>query len=829
MKFPLLFFAALITAVSAAPRDALVSKETLKPFLETYCIECHGSKKQKGQVRFDQALWEITDNDTAQRWQDVLDQLNGGDMPPFDADKHPTNKELTAVLDSLTGSVNTARKRLTDHGGEIKMRRLNRREYATTIRSIFGFDVSIHDIPEDGEITTFDTVGEEQFFTSAHLERYLTLAREVAQTAFQYNTQPRRPTTKERTQPETRVTQKMRKDLAKKDRQKALIEAGKTWKEAGFKDEGQMKILLSQWGPRAEMPRSYLKYPHVDTGVYNSNVAKWSSVSRHTDPRADYLIRVHGGIVGDPHPLRKIIRLWDNDRIHGTLQMAGTPEKPETVTLRTRQHMGAIHLGIKVRENHPDYAINSTRGYISKLGHPRDYPDPRPAIWFDWLEIEGPLYPKERPPFEDLLYPDMATGQNGPYLNHDKSAREFIEKFATLAFRQKAPQPAYLDALHANFKELRTSGQNYKQAMGEVIAIILSSPSFLFIQEAKPAQDTPHELLDHRELAIRLSYFLWSSPPDDELFQADLSNSAIFEQQLDRLLADPRSQAFRDGFITQWTHLERFDAITIDSRQHHQYNEGLQVAAKQEVREFFGALLQENLPAKNLIASDFVTVNPALANHYGIPFKNPRDDSFRKVKAPANSHRGGLLTQAAFLVTGSNGERSSPVIRGALVMEKILHDKPAPPPPNVPELDEASDKPLSNRDMVLMHQKRATCASCHQKMDVIGFGLENFDPTGRWRDTEKVGRKQVPIQPGGTLPGGGKFETVTELKSLLLKHQDDLAEELTESVLAYALGRTIEFSDTDDVQKILFKLKAQNYPLRDLVKQVALSPLFKKK
>ncbi|MEN8869706.1 MAG: DUF1588 domain-containing protein, partial [Akkermansiaceae bacterium] len=274
---------------------------------------------------------------------------------------------------------------------------------------------------------------------------------------------------------------------------------------------------------------------------------------------------------------------------------------------------------------------------------------------------------------------------------------------------------------------------------------------------------------------------------------------------------------------------ERFDAITIDSRQHHQYNEGLQVAAKQEVREFFGALLQENLPAKNLIASDFVTVNPALANHYGIPFKNPRDDSFRKVKAPANSHRGGLLTQAAFLVTGSNGERSSPVIRGALVMEKILHDKPAPPPPNVPELDEASDKPLSNRDMVLMHQKRATCASCHQKMDVIGFGLENFDPTGRWRDTEKVGRKQVPIQPGGTLPGGGKFETVTELKSLLLKHQDDLAEELTESVLAYALGRTIEFSDTDDVQKILFKLKAQNYPLRDLVKQVALSPLFKKK
>lgn len=829
MKFPLLFFAALITAISATPRDALVSKETLKPFLETYCIECHGSKKQKGQVRFDQALWKISDNDTAQRWQDVLDQLNGGDMPPFDADKHPTNQELTAVLDSLTGSVNTARKRLTDHGGEIKMRRLNRREYATTIRSIFGFDVSIHDIPEDGEIATFDTVGEEQFFTSAHFERYLALGRKVAENAFKYNTRRHEPLSKKRFETEKEYYEKLRKRVAENDRKKALLDAGKTWKEAGFKDQGEMQILLDQWDSRTELPRLYLQYPHAKTGAYNSNASKSSGAHRHTDIRADYRINIHGGLVGKPHPLRKLIRINESRRVLGTLEMEGTPENPKTVTLDVRQPMGAALLGIRVQENIPEYAKNSTRGYINRLGDQRKYPDPQPSFWIDWIDIEGPIYPKKRPPFEDLLYPGMATGKNGPYLNHDKPAREFIEKFATLAFRQKAPQPAYLDALHANFKELRTSGQNYKQAMGEVIAIILSSPSFLFIQEAKPAQDTPHDLLDHRELAIRLSYFLWSSPPDEELFQADLTKPVIFEQQVDRLLADPRSQAFRDGFITQWTHLERFDAITIDSRQHHQYNEGLQVAAKQEVREFFGALLQENLPAKNLIASDFVTVNPTLANHYGIPFKNPRDDSFRKVIAPANSHRGGLLTQAAFLVTGSNGERSSPVIRGALVMEKILHDKPAPPPPNVPELDEASDKPLSNRDMVLMHQKRATCASCHQKMDVIGFGLENFDPTGRWRDTEKVGRKQVPIQPGGTLPGGGKFETVTELKSLLLQHQDDLAEELTESVLAYALGRTIEFSDTDDVQKILFKLKAQNYPLRDLVKQVALSPLFKKK
>ena len=823
-----LLLGTLVSTASAAPEATLLDSKKLQPFLENYCIKCHGPKKQKGQVRFDQTGWKITDNDTAQRWQDVLDQLNGGDMPPED-EKQPSKEEIATALDSITGSVLNARRRLTDHGGEIKMRRLNKREYAATIRDLFGFDVSLHDIPDDGEIATFDTVGEEQFFTSAHFEKYLELGREVAATALRYNTAPRRKLETDRTQAEDRVTKRMRKDLAEKDRKKALLDAGKSWKDAGFKDEGEMKILTSQWHARAEMPRAYLKYPHVNTGAYNSNVAKWSSANKHTDIRGDYLIRVHGGLVGNPHELRKYVRLWDGDRIHGTLKMTGTPEKPESVVLRTRQPMGRTQLSIRVRENVPDYAINSTRGYISRLKDPREYPDPRPSLWFDWIEIEGPYYPEKRPAFEDLLYPGMETGKNGPYLNHDKPAREFLEKFATLAFRRKAPESAYLDALHKNFVDLRASGKNYKDAMTEVMAIVLASPSFLFIQEAVPEQDEAHGLLDNRELAIRLSYFIWSSPPDDELFNADLSNPEVYSQQIDRLLADPKADNFRDGFINQWTHLERYDAITIDTRKYHQFNEGVQRDAKKEVREFFGTLIKENLPAKNLIDSDFVVINGTLANHYGLPFNNPKDGSFQKVKLPPNSHRGGLLTQAAFLVTGSNGERSSPVIRGALVMEKLLHDKPPPPPPNVPELDEASDKPMTNREMVLLHQDRPACASCHKKMDVIGFGLENFDTIGQWRDTEKVGRKQVPIKPGGTLPGGGAFKNVTELKQLLLQHQDALAEELTESILAYALGRTVEFSDADDVEKIVTKLKPQNYPLRSLIREVALSSLFKKK
>ncbi|HCC20628.1 MAG TPA: hypothetical protein DEP88_05205, partial [Verrucomicrobiales bacterium] len=415
------------------------------------------------------------------------------------------------------------------------------------------------------------------------------------------------------------------------------------------------------------------------------------------------------------------------------------------------------------------------------------------------------------------------------YLNNDATAADFIEKFATTAFRQKKPDPLYLSKLIKKFQANRASGMNYKAAMAESMAIILASPSFLFIQEAEPAQQKPHKMLDNRELAVRLSYFLWSSPPDATLYAANLSDPTIFSQQVERMLSDPKSERLRDGFISQWAEFDRYDAITIDRKQHYVFNEGVQQDAKQEVREFFGTLIKENLPAKNLIDSDFVTINGALAAHYEIAFPKEKNNTFHKIKLALNSPRGGLITQSAFLTTGSNGERSSPVIRGALVMEKILHDEPNPPPPNVPELDEASNKPMTNRQMVLLHQKRATCASCHVKMDAIGFGLENFDTIGRWRDTEKVGKKHVPIKPGGILPNGQKFNNANELKKVLLTNEKELATQLTESLLTYGLGRTIEFSDADDVELITNRLRKDGYRLRDMIREVATSPLFKKK
>ena len=231
-----------------------------------YCAECHGPDEQNGQVRFDQIAWEITGNAEAQRWQDVLDQLNSGDMPPEDSPQ-PSDDELASVLNVLTGTLVEARRRLTDHGGEVKMRRLNRREYSATIRDLFGFHVAPHDIPEDGEPASFDTVGAEQYFSSAHFEKYLELGKKVALESFRFNYSPRRELKTERTEVEERVTERVRTNLADLDQKMVMKKAGATWQEMGFSDEGEMEIIFKQWDSRAEMPRRYLQYPQVDEGV----------------------------------------------------------------------------------------------------------------------------------------------------------------------------------------------------------------------------------------------------------------------------------------------------------------------------------------------------------------------------------------------------------------------------------------------------------------------------------------------------------------------------------------------------------------------------------
>lgn len=819
-------------AVSADDQPAVtsISAKVVAPFLKQHCERCHGPKKQNGQVRFDEFSLGITSNDSAQRWQDVLDILNAGDMPPED-EPQPSSDDLEQVLDSLTGTLLTARKRLTDHGGEIAMRRLNRREYANTIRDLFGFEIPADMIPEDNEAETFDTVGTEQFFTSSHFTRYLELGREIVSRGFEWSAQPRLPVSKNRREPEEHVTYRLRNLLADLDNKMRMKKEGKTWQEMGFKDEGEMKIIFSQFKNRAGKPRKYLQYPLVESGIYLAGVnneTKRFGINRGgrgADPRGRYLLRVRAGINGDPPEIRKFVRVSDRDGTVGVARVRGTTSEPQTLEVAYRAKIGQRVLNFFVEENRAN--IRVLDGYLNKLDKGGEWA----SIWVDWLEIEGPFYDDERAFFERLVHPEPPVRGKQTIAWDDANAREFIERFAFEAFRRNLISPEYVDQLVALFTENRAGGQNFEQAMSETLAVVLASPGFLFLQEEGDAAAGGKRELDDRELAIRLSHFLWSSLPDEELYararDGSLSQPHVLQTQVDRMLDDQKAASFYQGFMSQWAELDRFNAITVDESKFFRFNEGIRHSAYQEVLAFFETLVVENLPASNLIDSDFAVINSVLGEHYGI--SNATSDEFRKVSLPEASPRGGLLGQTAFLTLGSNGERSSPVIRGALVMEKLLHDKPAPPPPNVPELGAATDKPATNRQMVELHQRRAVCASCHRKMDVIGFGLENFDTIGKWRDSETVGRKQVPIEPGGTLPGGAAFSTVDGLKSVLLEEDDRLAQELVESLLAYGLGRTVEFSDAEVVATILENLKSRDYRVRSIIHEIAVSSLFKSK
>ena len=818
----LLAIAMLLLVMTAGPSLAQDLERTLEPFLTQHCLRCHGPDDQEGQVRVDQLDWEINTNDTAQRWQDLLDVLNSGDMPPEEEDQ-PSSKELMGVLRVLNKSVEDARKRLTDTGGEIAMRRLNQREYAGTIRELFGFRIPLEQIPSDAESDSFDTVGADQFFTSSHFDQYLNLSTAIVGQAFSWAGKPRQKSSVQRTDPEKKVTPLVENKIEGHRKKMALIEKSKSWKEAGFADAGEMKLFINR-SKRDSVDERYLSYPRVSDGQYLAppNYLKHAKMNLRADPRAEYRFRIHGGVREGQSPLRHFIQVRNGNDLN-VAKMLGTEEDPQTVELTTSKPFGSSGvLGLQVSALHNRHKDFDPDGDWA-------------TIWIDYMELEGPIYPKERSFFERLVYPTAPApaGRRNKLKWSDKDAERLIRRFALKAFRGAKPSKQYVNKLVKLFRMNRKAGQNFQRAIVEPLAIVLASPQFLFVQEATEA-DSERHLLTDRELAIRLSYFLWSSPPDEILNaladNGELSNESVLRQQVDRMLKDSKADAFFEGFASQWVELDRFDAITIDRKKYVEFSEGLRRSARRETIEFFKSLVQEDLPADNLIDSDFVIVDDLLQEHYDLE-DQPQSTAaqFVKHKLPSNSPRGGLLGQMTFLTLGSNGERSSPVIRGAWVMEKLLHDPPSPPPPNVPELGAASKKPVTNREMVVLHQKQVVCSSCHKRMDAVGFGFENFDTIGQWRDTELVGKKQVPIEPGGTLAAGTTFKDIHELKALLMTQKHRLAQELCESLTVYGIGRTIEFSDSEKIRAILRKNYTQDFRVRSMISEIVTSPLFRMK
>jgi hypothetical protein len=404
-------------------------------------------------------------------------------------------------------------------------------------------------------------------------------------------------------------------------------------------------------------------------------------------------------------------------------------------------------------------------------------------------------------------------------------ARKILSTLATRAYRRPLTEDD-VQTLLSFFKTGR-AGQTFNAGIQQGVERILISPSFLFRIEREPANIAPGSVyrLADLDLASRMSFFLWSSVPDEELLGAairgELKNPAVRKVQIQRMLRDSRSNALVENFANRWLELNKLPGIVPDTKIYPEFDENLRDAMAQETRLFVGSQLHDDRSVTELLTANYSFLNERLAQHYGIP--NIYGNNFRRVTFPDGT-RGGLLGQASVLTVTSYPNRTSVVIRGSWLLANMLGSPPPPPPPDVPTLKEAgeSGQPRALRERMEIHRKNPACASCHQRMDPLGFSLENFDAVGKWRK-EADG---VPVDPVATLPDGSHFDGLSGLRTLLVSHQEDFARTFSGKLLAYAIGRGIESYDLPAIRKIAREAARDDYRWSSIVMGIVESTPF---
>jgi hypothetical protein len=471
-----------------------------------------------------------------------------------------------------------------------------------------------------------------------------------------------------------------------------------------------------------------------------------------------------------------------------------------------------------------------------------------PGLAVQFVEIEGPLNDSWPPPSHQRIFGKLEQ-KPSPVFNNSKrvevvsnnpeaDAEKILRDFARRAFRRTITD-ADLKPFLKLVKSRLDAKQSFEKAVRVGLTAIMVSPDFLFLRE-KPGK------LDDFAIASRLSYFLWSTMPDEELLtlaeNGKLSRPETLRAQVERLLKSPKASALTENFVGQWLGLRDIDFTEPSHLLYPEFDHMLKVSMLQETELFFAELLREDLSLTNFVASDFTMLNARLAKHYGLP---PLDGfALRKVALPKDSHRGGVLTQASVLKVTANGTTTSPVTRGVWVMDRILGTPPPKPPADVPAIDPDIRGATTIREQLAKHRADPSCANCHAKFDPAGFALESFDVIGGWRDNYRttgngkpvtVDGRRMPyhegkkVDPSDVLPDGSKFANIDEFKQLLLKDKDQLARALTVKLLTYATGAIPESADKTEIEAIVKQVRDKNYGLRSLVHEVVQSKVFQTK
>lgn len=755
--------------------------QKVQPILFEYCYDCHGDGMSKGNMAFDgyesdDAL--VNDRDL---WWTALRYLRSGIMPP-EKKPRPSAEDIEALAKWVKFDVFEIDPENPDPG-RVTLRRLNRMEYRNTIRDLMGVDFDTElEFPPDDTGYGFDTIGDVLTVSPLLLEKYVTAAEDIVSRAV--------PT----------VSRSMSVQRF----------AGEDFQS----EDGSQNAAVMDYYQEAKVSRAF----------------------EVQDP-GTYVVDVEGEIDGDFN--------FDTGSCLVSLNLDGQQlVEKKYVWYDHKKYSYSLEASLTSGDHELSFELQPLA--------PADEKKYKLDLQVHSVVVRGPRDPKfwRAPENYDRFFTREEPPESDP--ERREYAREILQRFVTKAFRRPVDDRT-VERLIAIAEEIYTQpDKRFEEGIARAITAALASPRFLFrIEHSMPEQaGEPYSYVDEYALASRLSYFLWSTMPDEELFglaeRGELRNN--LDAQVKRMLEDPRSKELVKNFTGQWLQARDIEGVSINERSilardadpqeggrrrrfgrpRIELDRFLRRAMRQETEMYFSYILHENRSVLELIDSNYTFLNEPLAKYYGVP--GVEGEEMRRVELPEDSHRGGILTQGTVLAVTSNPTRTSPVKRGLFILDNILGTPPPPPPPDIPPLEESEkefgDREPTLREVLEVHRGKPLCASCHSRMDPLGLALENFNAMGMWRDKE---RGQA-IDSAGQLISGETFHNVDELKKILVNdRREDFYRCLTEKLLTYALGRGLEYYDTQTVDLIVERLEKEDGRFSALLTGIIESAPFQKR
>jgi mono/diheme cytochrome c family protein len=784
---------------SQAGGDAVAANQAT---VQKYCVGCHNEKVKSGGLTLSTLdLVNVTGH--AEVWEHVIRKVRTGAMPPAGRPR-PDRAAATNLVEYLETELDKAAL-ATPNPGRPALPRLNRAEYRNAIRDLLGLEIDAASmLPNDIAGHGFDNNADALTLSPMLTERYLGAAAKISQMAL---ARPRGVPL-----PETFFVPTDRDQSVRVSDDLPLGSRGGTAFRYYFPADGEYVFELrpKESGAGGGFEGITAEPHQLDIAIDNVKVATVTLGGPDFVPP-------RGGAAGAAADYPR------EDR---------TKKIIELLTFRLPVKSGA-HL-VQV------YFASKTQAFVEDLFDPslrrEPYRDGSGNPKISSVTITGPQPGTasigDTPSRRRILTcrPRLrAEGASARQADDggESCARTIVSTLARRAYRRPVTEEDLQAPLTA-YRGGAASG-GFEAGLEMAIRSILMSPKFLFRIESQPAKiaaNTPYRVSD-LDLASRLSFFLWSSIPDDELIEAavkrTLSRPDVLRQQVKRMLADPRSRALVDNFAGQWLHIRNVAVHQPSPETLFHFDDNLRKAFEQETQLFFESIMRENRSVLDLLDADYTYLNERLARHYGI--SGVLGERFRRVALPPGSPRGGLLGQGSILMATSYPNRTSPVIRGKWILENVFGAPPPPPPPNVPELKDERDprKVLPMRERLAAHRANPACAGCHAQMDQLGFALENFDGIGEWRDIYTSGAK---VDASAQLPDGSKFNGPAELRKVLLTHSDEFLTTMTEKLMVYALGRGLEATDAPAVRTITRAATRENYKFESLIQGIVTSTPF---